>query len=213
MTLPDWQTYISIGKDVITGLAAAAGGTVAVLGLRAWRKQLQGKTEYELARRCLRAVYGVRDAFRIVRSPIQTAEELTQAFRESGDSPPDPNDSQLNLIVEQTVYDFRWKRLNEAFSDLDVELLEAEVLWGAATQAAVWPLRECRRVLFTATRRHLLRLKTRLPPQRLTTEEEEDLDRTVYEIHGDDSPGDSFAQGVKHAIEKVEIFLKPHLKL
>jgi hypothetical protein len=212
MIAVDWQTYIAILRDVITGLAAAAGGTVAILGLRAWKKQLRGKTEYELARRYLRNVYRVRDLFRQVRSPIQTAEELQQAFRGTGAAPPDPNDAELNLKVEEILYDFRWKRLNEAFSDLEVELLEAEVSWGDNAAAAVHPLRQCRQKLYTATRRHLNRLSARRP-QRLNASEIEELERIIYEIYTDNPSDESFTQEIGRAIELVEKFLKPHLKL
>jgi hypothetical protein len=44
-----WQIYASIAKDVITAGAAITAAVVAVKGLRAWKKQLRGKTDYELA--------------------------------------------------------------------------------------------------------------------------------------------------------------------
>lgn len=71
-----WQIYASIAKDVITASAAVTAAVVAVKGLRAWKKQLRGKTDYELARRCLKAVYRVRDGIRMVRNPLQSSEEI-----------------------------------------------------------------------------------------------------------------------------------------
>ncbi|OQY20711.1 MAG: hypothetical protein B6I35_10155, partial [Anaerolineaceae bacterium 4572_32.2] len=77
------QEYITLAKDVVTILAALVAATVAIMGLRTWRKQLRGKTEYELARRLLRSVYRVRDAIRIVRNPFISSAETVQSMREA----------------------------------------------------------------------------------------------------------------------------------
>jgi len=51
---------------------------VAALGLQAWRTQLKDKTEYELARRVLRAVYQVRDSRQAVRNRVQSSPEIQE---------------------------------------------------------------------------------------------------------------------------------------
>jgi len=206
----EWQTYVSVFKDAVTAGAAITAAVVAVLGLRAWRKQLLGKTEYELARRYLRAVYQVRDSIRSLRNPVGSAEEISQAFKESAILPPTPGDSEYNFKLEQALYNFRWKRINDAFSDLDVEILEAEVSWSVDAASAIVPLRTCRRKLFTATRRHLNRLH---PRQRLNAAEDEEIDRIIYDAYSDDPSLEDFTNEVKQAVEVVERFLKPHLKL
>ena len=87
------QILITIIKDIFTCLAAITASVVAVLGLQAWKKQLKGKTEYELAQRLLRGVYRVRNAFADVRNPRKTDAEIAQAMREEnieGDPYKDP---------------------------------------------------------------------------------------------------------------------------
>jgi hypothetical protein len=205
MDSTNWQLYTSIAKDVITAGAAITAAVVAVKGLRAWKKQLRGKTDYELARRCLRAVYRVRDAIRMVRNPVQSSEEIAHAVREEGPAiPPHLTD---DYKIQQAVYNFRLKRASEAFSDLQVELLEAQVSWGAEAVAAIEPLHNCAVKLQTAIRRHLRRL---LRHREMTPARAEELEIILYVS---DDLQDSFSSDIKEAVEKAENFLQRHLKI
>ena len=112
MIQTSWQIYASIAKDVITAGAAITAAVVAVKGLRAWKKQLRGKTDYELARRCLKAVYRVRDAIRMVRNPLQSSEEIAVAVKEEGPSVPQYLSDDYK--TQQAIFSFRLKRANEA---------------------------------------------------------------------------------------------------
>ena len=47
MTPNDWIATI---KDVFVGGAAVTTAVVAVIGLNKWRKELEGKTEFDAAR-------------------------------------------------------------------------------------------------------------------------------------------------------------------
>ena len=58
-------TRIALAAAV--GIAAGVGIYVGVMGLNAWRRELSGKAEWELARRALRQVYEVRDTLRQAR--------------------------------------------------------------------------------------------------------------------------------------------------
>jgi len=49
-----FAAILAIVKDLVVTLAAAGGLIVALLGLRTWKRQLKGKTEWDLARRYLR---------------------------------------------------------------------------------------------------------------------------------------------------------------
>ena len=80
MTLFEW---LDLGRSVLVASAAITGVVVALVGLRTWRHQLKGKTEYELARRLLRAAYTVRGEFQRVRSPLMLGGEIQRAFEEA----------------------------------------------------------------------------------------------------------------------------------
>jgi hypothetical protein len=112
--------------DIVTALAAGIGAVVAVVGLNAWKKQLKGKTDYELARRYLRAVYKIRDAIKFVRNPFISLGEMEQALKERGSN----QSTSDHKETSRAVYSVRWKKVTEAGSDLTLELREAEVSWG-----------------------------------------------------------------------------------
>src|SRR5215212_10812739 len=84
MKFQEWQSYLSFIKDLVTVFATVIGGGIAIYGLVAWKRQLRGRTEYELARRVLRAVYKVRDAIQGVRNPLQSAGEIEASLKEAG---------------------------------------------------------------------------------------------------------------------------------
>jgi hypothetical protein len=202
MNPTDWQPYVSMAKDAITAAAAVTAAIVAIQGLRAWRKQLRGKTDYELARRCLRAVYRLRDAIRFIRNPIITSEEISKAVRDEGASI--PAEFSDDYKIAQAVYNLRLKVANEALSDLQVELLEAQVSWGNDAVAAIEPLQQCLAHLFGAIRRHLRRLAS---DRRLTPKTEDELEQILYEMEG------GFSNDIAKAVTIAEKFLQPHLRL
>ena len=203
----DWQPYISIGKDVVTALAALTGAIVAILGLKAWRKQLKGKTDYELARRLLKAVYEVRDAIRLIRSPFQSVAEITQALKETGVSGKF-QDPDFDFKTDRAVYQVRGGKLHEAMSNLRVEQLEAEVSWGNEVSIRLRPLRECISKLNVAIKRHLRQLSR----SQVDAEAMEALDRIIYEYSGS-TEDVAFTDVIRKAVENIEEFLKPYLKL
>ena len=126
----DIITALAQSKDAIQAVFAAIGSVVAILGLRAWRKQLAGKTEYELASRLLRATYGVRDRVNVLRSPFVSAGEMYSAAKAKYS-----DEEELSQALEkhdhlaELAYQVRWEKVQEAISDLAVQELEAEVLW------------------------------------------------------------------------------------
>jgi hypothetical protein len=61
--------YFSMCRDVLVALSALITAVIACYSLNKWRKELKGKSEYEIARQVLKSVYRVREAFIISRSP------------------------------------------------------------------------------------------------------------------------------------------------
>lgn len=110
--------------EVISAIAAVVVAAAAIPGLNAWRKQTKGKVEYELARRYLRAIYKLRDAVKIVRNPFISVSEMDDSLLKQGKEVDDTENRNW------AVYATRWQKVSEAFSDLEVESREAEVLWG-----------------------------------------------------------------------------------
>ena len=81
--------WLSALKDLAVAGAAVATAFFAYKGLSAWRSELKGKAEYQIAKDVLRAVYKVRDAFMVVRNPaIWQAEYPDEAFDDHGNLKP-----------------------------------------------------------------------------------------------------------------------------
>ena len=106
--------------------------------------------------------------------------------------------------IQQAVYNWRLRKASEALSDLEVELLEAQVSWGNDATAAIQPLQKSAAKLYSVIRRHIRRL---LRGREMTPAEE--LDLMLY----NDSQEDPFSKEIKLAVETAEKFLQKHLKL
>src|SRR5258706_16347364 len=131
--------FLSALKEVVVTAAAVTGATVALLGLNAWKRQMSGKTEYDVALRFLRTVYKLRDAVGLVRSPFMGAGEMAHAIKEADAS---PSTEGSPLAATAAAYELRWKSIMEAMSDIQLVAHEAEVLWGREPIELLDPLRK-----------------------------------------------------------------------
>lgn len=120
--------YVSIVKDVVLAGCAIAGATVALRGLNTWNRQLKGQTEYELARRLLRATYKFREAINVVRAPFMLGSEMPEPPE---DDPAASSPAKKRWYGTAKAYEKRWEHVSKARSELEAELIEAEVIWGA----------------------------------------------------------------------------------
>lgn len=126
-TLINWKSSIGAVSNIITAISATVIAIAAIPGINAWKKQLQGQTKYELARRYLRSVYKVRDAIRNARRPdIPYSEFLTSLEKQGFDTEDINNEAKK----KRAVYSERWEKVANALLDLSVESLEVEVIWG-----------------------------------------------------------------------------------
>jgi len=128
----------SLPANLVVALAALVGAIAAWLGVSTWRRELRGKNDYDLARRVLVNVYRIRDAISRARAPyIEPWEYEGRPGRELRHrSKPDPDDLAY-------AYPQRLKPVVEAESALDVDLLEAQAIWGDLLVEASKKLKEC----------------------------------------------------------------------
>jgi hypothetical protein len=204
-------TAVAIAKDVATGLAAIVAASVAVIGLRAWRRQLHGQTEYDLARRVLRAVYRVRDELQGVRSPLILASEFEAARRETG-APSSDKASPFTTDDEAAVYERRWKRLATALSDLQVEVIETEVIWGKSAVAQLKPLRQCVSDLNANLTLFFLHKRRQSDGYQTAPDVRERTEQIVWKV-SDDPGQDQFSRRIEEAVAQIEDLVRPRLKL
>lgn len=200
---------IQLIKDIVTIVATVAGAIIAGYGVDTWRKQLKGKTEYELARRLLKAVYKLREAIKIVRNPFIPSGEVYQALIDEGFSKEEIEKDETKILSRQDlVYKRRWEHISEANSNLKVEILEAEVIWGEEIKELTDELRKCISLLnLNLTRYQRQQNNTR----DYSRERMEEIEKVIWD---DGDPDENFfTNRIETAISEIENFLKPHLKL
>jgi hypothetical protein len=181
-----------------TVLATLGGSLIAILGIKEWKQQLRGKTDYEIARRYLKAAYRVRDAIEYtVRNPFISIREQEDAEKEYEDDKGREAAEKKNAN-DRAVYGRRWKKLQDAVSELNVELIEAEVSWGKEAKDAYKEMNACITDLFVELDKYLNYETYRLMFDR-------DM---IYGGRGNDK----FTKRLTSAVEKIEIYLSPHLK-
>jgi hypothetical protein len=202
MTPADW---VQILKDVFTAAAAVTAATVAVVGLKTWKRQLRGNAEYDVARRLLRAVYKLRVSTTSLRRPMMWVEEMAAALKETGRAADDLKASR------RAVYEVRMKAVLEAGAELEVAELEGEVLWGKDFKRSLEPLHQCMSRLAVAVSEFLRYgdMPELAESQRAIMEEYEQV---VYDRGRPNEP-DAFTKQLNDAIYQVETFIRPKLQL
>jgi hypothetical protein len=208
MNIETIQAWLPIIKDIITSLATVIAAVIAIMGFRTWKKQLHWKTQYDLTQRLLRSTYKVRQALAEVRRFYTTEGEELQAMKEANvEASPD---HQITFIRSQkAVYDRRWQKAQEAFTELDSVSLEAEAIWGHAVKENLQPLEQCAGALLATIGFYLDKLDK--PPIGFDKEEVR-KERQIMFSH----PGEKdnfFSNEITNAVRKIENFLKPYLKI
>lgn len=179
--------------NYITSISAVIVAGVAVFGLVGWRRQMMGKTNYEIARKYLKASLKLRDAVKFVRNPFIPLGEMQSALEANGFKAEEYSDNQK---MNRSVYSTRWNKVREAWTNLEAELLEAEVSWGPGARKAQISLDSLVRELYAELSMYLE------GHSRAST------DSIIYNI-GDT---DEFSKKIDAAIKEIETFLRPHLK-
>lgn len=210
MDIDTVQKYVTLIKDVITGLSAFTAAVIAIMGLQEWKKQLKGKTEYELAQRLLRATYKVRESFAGVRNPFQSAAEIYNAMKDSNIEGDPINDPKTCAQSEGAVYEKRWQKVQEAFVELESISLEAEAIWGQTVRDNLKSLQTCASTLAINIKTHLQNIEK--PPSNYDREAEKKINDIIYGWPGN-SENNTFSKEINSAVSKMENFLKPRLTI
>lgn len=200
-------------RDIVLTLVAVCSLFVAIQGLKTWRRELQGRFDFDLARRLLVATYRVRERLREVRSPFMSSGEMATAISELGleakheeERERDPLSSRVGAGA---AYDLRLRRLGDALTELSAVSLEVEAAWGHGKDEMLGDLHrlvsELRGKL--AMYFHYLNQDPRSPRD---IKRAEAIDAVIYDVSAPDAP-DPFAKRVNEAVAALENLARPHL--
>lgn len=199
---------IQIIKEIVAIVAPIIGLIIAALGVFTWRMQLKGKTQYELARRLLKAVYELREAIKVVRNPAIVPEEVVSAMKDKGFSDDEISNEVNPLLFRQDlVYEKRWKGISNALSTLEVEALEAEVIWGEEIQDKAIRFKRCIYKLNINLKRNF---RQESSSRNYDHDKMEKIEQIIWEGGEDSNP---FDREINESIKEIEDFLRPYLTL
>lgn len=201
----DFQAYASIGKDVVVALCSLTGAYVALSGLKAWKRQLLGKTDYELARRFLLSAYKVRDAVKVVRDPYISPLEATECFKGKETAGNTCYDLEIEVCRD------RLEKLANVWTEYEVVLLEAEVSWGDGIRGSSKNLKKCVSTLRSKFRDHIFYARRVKEESKGRGGDLMKVDEVIQDAGNEDAP-DKFQSSVNDAISEIADFLSPHLK-
>jgi len=198
---------VTIAKDVLLGLAAATTATVAVLGLRKWRQELEGKAHFETARTLIRSTYRVREAIRTCRHPFYGAHEFPEGYK---GSPGAHITDEEEYRAWAYIYKNRWAPVWDALQEFDANTLEAEALWGSNIRTKADALRQCLRELNVAIDT-VLRDKAHGGRD---FESDRDFGKKMRSIvaAAPDDDQNKLNQKIRQALDGIEQELRPHLR-
>ncbi len=206
LTIPEVNSWTSAGKDILVGASAVATTFFAYSGVTAWKKELKGKAEYQLAKDVLKSVYRVREAFKHVRNPAIFQYEYPEDMAE----PSGHLKQEHKYEGTAHVYENRWKEMTKAFAELEEHHLEAQVEWGAKFQDVIVDLRSCRADLLVVIQMMLQQTKNpRLFPYNASNEKKKD---TVLYYYIDSDTENEFTLKIEQAMDKFEVWLRPHIE-
>ena len=203
------EPWLETTESIARTAALALGACVALGGLSTWKKQLRGKTEYDLSRRLMRAVLETRDAVAIFRSPAISPGETREAMMEAGVDASLPNQAGI-VRADGLVYQRRWTRVAKALSDLHVEVLEAEVLWQKEPREAEFKLLEGTQALWAAM---VMYFSVREPDGQKTQQQRQLEESWFQALNARASTPDTYAEAVDSAVRRFEALVQPHLRI
>lgn len=193
---------VSAVSDAIVAIAAIAAAVFAYIGLTAWKKQLKGGAEYQLAKEVLKAVYRVREAFKVVRNPAIFSYEYPEEMRSpSGNLKPEHR-----LEGTEYVYKKRWEDMAASFKELEELHLQAQVEWGPQFQERIVKLRHCRIELQMAIA-DLLEGYSGKRKNMSSSQESREVRSVLYWTDSDEH--DKFTPQINEAISEFEGWLRP----
>jgi len=197
-----------IARDLMVSLSALVASILAFLGLNAWRRQLRGTTEYQIALKTLKAIYALRESITEARGRFEAA--------------PHPGEAQNGTSAESEVlraarsYRLRLTRVSECRADLLRTEQEALAAWGEQARDALTGLVLAVDELFTTCDLYFDDEVTRA---RKKDSEGKDLgpganDVAMYHTlySGQDHDKDPFAKRIARSGSQAEEFYRAKLK-
>jgi len=193
-------------KDIILIIFAAIGSFVALAGLRAWKIQLKGKSDYELAKRLLKNIYSLRQRIEWFRNPIIMVDEIISTRKNRNVSDIGYDDK----LDSRFVYASRWKDIAEIYNEINVAKIESEVTWGKEVSNEIEKIRK----LLTKLQVSLQQMLSLQRKDNLSDKLSKYLQKYEDIVHdrGTSEEPDDLTKKLDGNIKVLEDLIRPYLK-
>lgn len=198
------QPIITIAKDFFGIISSIALVVLAILGLRTWERQLKGTTQYELAKKILKTTYRLRNAIDSVRNPLIMGGEYSEALK-AINLQIEKNDPKYHEKITYAVYQYRWKPVADTFTELELESMEAEAIWGKDARDTIMRVRESVASLLSAITIYFDMVYS---PSKKDPVAIESFRNIIYKT----SENDDFSKKIEQRINTIENYLRSYLK-
>lgn len=186
----DW----SLTKDVFSIVGTIGALILGAIGLTAWKRQLKGTSEYELAKKAILLTYEVQQLIQSVRDPLlQLKKEEVEAGR--------------RIEEEHRIYNDRMQALYLKWAELQTIRLESKVIWSDEAHDSFNEIQQRIGDLRGAIWLHFWMKGAYAGPGATIDNSPERVaenDKVVYFVSEDDE----FTLKVKSSVKQVESFFK-----
>lgn len=197
------QEWYLLTKDVLTALFTLAGLIIAGLGLATWKKQIKGSKEFEAAHNLHFAMLKLREAIKHVRNPAIWPSESQRAVKFIKEKSPEKSDEELKKNEHAYVYEMRWQKITDAFTEAESHLLTAEALWGHEIIDLTKPLNKKIRELN-------INLNQNFAPE-MRTKDLMAIHDVIYD-KSSETEQDAFSAEISKSIDAIADYLRKKIK-
>ena len=197
------QDWYLITKDILTALFTFSGLVIAGFGLATWKKQIKGSKEFEAVHNLHFAMLKLREAIKHVRNPAIWPSESQRAVKFIKERSPEKSDEELKKNEHAFVYEMRWQKITDAYTEAESYLLEAEALWGHEIMDLTKPLNKKVRELN-------INLNQNFAPE-MRTKDLMAIHDVIYD-KSSETEQDAFSTEVSKSIDAVADYLRGKIK-
>jgi len=197
-------SYVSIVRDVVVTIAAVITATIAIKGLRAWKRDLVGKESYEAAKSLVYQSHVAARANSKVRYPIREHERMVFTKEHIENT----TEAERWRMSEAAAYRNRIKEYSEGYLGFYDALLSFRVIAGSQVYQAFLPFQKALERPLDEVNSYLGLLDDN---SIAITADSEEVVRLRGFVNSYDGELDKHTLSVGEAREQGELFLLPYL--
>lgn len=202
ITLYDKLTLANF-NSLASSFAYITAAYVGIKGLSAWRRQLKGNQDYNLAKSLMLNIYKYQEAMNHLRSPAIWTSEYPDFSQEELRMP--KNTKRFKEISH--AYQKRWEKVGEIRPNIFEQTLEGQVIWDDEIRRLVEDLLKLEKNVMFALSNYLRIIN----PDSLDEIRDKDDSKWMYDSQNDEE--DIYRKPFKKKLKAIENYLKPKLKL